>query len=481
MKILPSSTLLLATATLTLGTARLSAQLPQPGLARAGKPASFYNSQTGGNDFNGGKTLAALGFHDVHGGVASLNNGNLVLTPDGTNDGTDAFTRDFVLRDAGPEQARDVGCRVVLPANYRTGGATIGLLLRFQAGGNGLLLNFALDADPSLIVYSMSGAAATRHGDARLTTPYEAGHAVALEARVIADSAVAMTVTDLTTGEILGYLDAPLDFGSLPAGGFGLVPWMITPGVGSIAVASVESYAVTAVACDGDSLTTGENDSAGKGTASPLGKAYPCVVQKLLGNRYHVFNMGRSGLTVTHMVNDGAARVDALLARAEQPPIVVVQGGTNDFGIDSSIKPPMSATQAVQTVYGRLQTYWAARHAARADVTVVDVTNTPAAHPVYVRNLGSQTGFDQRRDALNTLRKNALSSTKGPRPDRLADLTADSHIGRDGDENNPMYFAAQDKTHLTEAGYAIVGAVVAATIQPPTASTGTMRVQPISR
>ena len=403
-----------------------------------------------------------------------------MLTPDGTNDGTDAFKRDYVLREAGAEQVRDAGCRIVLPENCLTGGATIGLLLRFQAGGSGLLLNFALNANSSLIAYSVADGAATRRGEAPLGTAYDAGHPVALEARVLADSALAMTVTDLTTGEILGYLDLPLNFGSFPAGGFGMVPWMITPGAGSVTVTSVQSYAVTAVACDGDSLTYGENDSAGRGTASPLGKAYPCVLQKLLGNRYHVFNMGRSGLTVTHMVNDGAARVDALLARMEQPPVVVVEGGTNDFGIDGSIKPPMPAAKAVQTVYGRLQTYWAARHAARADVLVVDVTNTPAAHPVYVSNLGSTAGFDQRRDALNTLRKNALKSTTGPRPDRLADLTEDSHIGRDGNENNPTYFAAQDKTHLTEAGYAIVGAVVAAAIQPPTPS-ASKTASPFSR
>ena len=109
------------------------------------------------------------------------------------------------------------------------------------------------------------------------------------------------------------------------------------------------------------------------------------------------------------------------------------------------------------------------------------MTNTPAAHPVYVRNLGSTSGFDLRRDALNTLRKNAFKSKTGSRPDRLADLTEDSHIGRDGNENNPMYFAAQDKTHLTEAGYAIVGSVVAAAILPHNASTGSTPFQPASR
>ena len=386
-----------------------------------GKPANFYNSQISGNDFNGTKTLAAVGFTDVHGGVASFRGGNLVLTPDQTSGGTDAFTRGCVLREAPNEQARDMGCRVVLPPDYRTGGATIGLLLRFQPNAAGLLLNFAPDADPSLIAYTTVGATANRCGSASLAGRYEAANPVALEARVIVGAAMTLTATDLTTGHILGFLSVPLDAGSYPAGAFGLVPWMMTPGKGSVEVASVQTYPVTAVVCDGDSLTYGENASTGKGTASPLATNYPGVLQKLLGNRYHVFNLGRSGFTLAQMNSDAASRVDALVAHAERPPIVVLEGGTNDFGIDGSIKPPISVAQAVQTVYGRLQTYWAARHAARADTLVVDVANTPAAHPVY--------------------------------------------IGRDGNDQNPTYFNPGDKTHLLDPGYAAKAAVVAAAIQ----------------
>ncbi len=436
--------------------------------------ANFYDSQAYGNDFGGTRTLADLGFTDVHGGVASLSGGNLLLTPDATNDGTDAYLRDFVLRAGKHEQVRDLGCRVVLPANYRNGGATIGLLLRFHADGSGLLLNFAPDADPSLIAYSVAGGAATRHGEAHPNSPYDPSHPVALEARVIADAAVTLMATDLTTGRILGYLNVPLDFGAVPVGGFGLVPWMITAGSGSIAVASVQSYPVTAVVCDGDSLTAGENATVGKGAASPLATSYPGALQKLLGNRYHVFNLGRSGLTVTAMNNDAARRVDALIAPAERPPVVVIEGGTNDFGIDGSLKPPLSVTQAAQTVYGRLQTYWGARHAARADVTVLDVTNLPAGHPVYVRNLGSPSGFNQRRDALNALRKSPPAGA-GARPDRVVDLTGIVHLGRNGDEKDATYFQADDGTHLTDAGYALKAAAVAEVIQQGTTAASKSR------
>ena len=56
--------------------------------------AFFYDSRKG-NDFSGRKTVAEIGFTDVHGGVASCRGGQLVLTPDGTHGGTDAFSRDY--------------------------------------------------------------------------------------------------------------------------------------------------------------------------------------------------------------------------------------------------------------------------------------------------------------------------------------------------------------------------------------------------
>ncbi len=443
-------------------------------------PANFYDSQAGGNDFDGSKTLAAIGFSDLHGGVASFSGGKLVLTPDGTNGGTDAYLRDYVLRQGASEQVRDQGCRVVVPANYRSGNATLGVLLRFQANGSGLLLNFALENSTALWAYTISNAGSpTKLATATATNPYVPADPVALEARVIANAAVAMTATDLTTGKIIAFLSVALPSGSIPAGGFGLVPWTTASGTGSLLVASVQTYAVTAVACDGDSLTYGENASGGQGTASPLAPVYPGALQKLLGNRYHVVNLGRSGYTVTQMNADAATRVDALVATAEQPPVAVVQGGTNDFGIDGSIKPPVTLAKAVQTVYTRLQTYWKARHAARADTVVVDVTNTPADHPVYAQNLGSETAFDQRRDALNALRKTPSTLTV-VRPDALADDTGDPNIGQDGDEQNPAYFNASDKTHLSDAGYAIVAATVANAIVQSSGVPTTPPAQPTS-
>ncbi len=448
--------------------------------ADAATATNFYDSQANGNDFDGSRTLAAVGFSDLRGGVASFSGGNLVLTPDSINGGTDAYLRDYVLRQGTAEQVRDQGCRVVVPPNYRRGNATLGVLLRFQGSGSGLLLNFALENSTALWAYTISNAGSpTKLATANATNPYVPANPVAVEARVIANAAVAMTATDLTTGKILAFLSVALPSGSIPAGGFGLVPWTTASGTGSLLIASVQTYAVTAVTCDGDSLTYGENATSGQGTASPLAPVYPGALQKLLGNRYHVVNLGRSGLTVSQMSGDAATRVDALVATTEQPPVAVVEGGTNDFGIDGSIKPPVTVAKAVQTVYTRLQTYWKARHAARADTVVVDVTNTPADHPVYAQNLGSETGFNERRDALNALRKSPPTLTVA-RPDVLADNTGDPNIGQDGDEQNPLYFNASDKTHLSDAGYAIVAATVANAIAQNASVSTSPPAQPAS-
>ncbi len=431
-------------------------------LRAAPAPVFLYNSRAHGNDFDGGHSLADLGFTDVHGGVATCQDGLLQLTPDAEHDGTDAFRRDFLLRAGPAEQARDQGARVVLPPRYRTGDATVGLLLRAQRDGSGLLLNFAPQNNTPLLLYSCANGESTLRGTATLTTPYDESRPVALEARVVADVVVAFSATDETTGQILGFLSLPLNFGSFPTGSFGVVPWMISPGQGRIALTSIQTYPVTAVVCDGDSLTRGENATVGIGTASPLATTYPGQLQKKLGNRFHVFNLGRSGFTVTQMNADAASRVDTLLTPAERPPVVVIEGGTNDFGIDGSIKPPMTVTQAAQTVYARLQTYWAARHTARADAKVIDVFNTPAGHPVYARNLGSPSGFNQRRVALNTLRK---LTQKGPRPDFTVNVTTDERIGKDGNEQNAAYFQANDHTHLTDAGYAAKAALIAPVVE----------------
>ena len=60
------------------------------------------------------------------------------------------------------------------------------------------------------------------------------------------------------------------------------------------------------------------------------------------------------------------------------------------------------------------------------------------------------------------MRKNTAA---GARPDFVADDAADTRIGRDGNEQNATYFNARDKTHLTEAGYAIKAETVAKVIQ----------------
>ena len=63
---------------------------------------------------------------------------------------------------------------------------------------------------------------------------------------------------------------------------------------------SVSDNAPLLVACVGDSITYGYR---GGSRRSP--KAYPTVLQGLLGSRYHVTNLGNSGKTASKEGRDG--------------------------------------------------------------------------------------------------------------------------------------------------------------------------------
>jgi hypothetical protein len=41
--------------------------------------------------------------------------------------------------------------------------------------------------------------------------------------------------------------------------------------------------------------------------------------------------------------------------------------------------------------------------------------------------------------------------------DGIIDIQADPRLGTPGAEHNPVYFSDHDFTHLTDAGYAIIG------------------------
>jgi len=208
--------------------------------------------------------------------------------------------------------------------------------------------------------------------------------------------------------------------------------------------ASAQTPPVTAqVVCHGDSLTRGENASSGLGTAT--GTTYPGVLARTLGPAWRVTNIGTGGWPIGAMVGEAPQKVDPLFDPHLPQNVLIVFAGTNNLG---------GGHKSAQAAFGELTAYCRARHAAHPWRILV-VTPPVAAYPrVYPADFDAQM---VQYDAL--IRRNWRSFADG-----IVDVQADPRLGAPGAERNPAYFSAQDFTHLTDAGYAIVGRDAAAAV-----------------
>lgn len=182
------------------------------------------------------------------------------------------------------------------------------------------------------------------------------------------------------------------------------------------------------VICDGNSLTLG--------LFSSTGHDYPSVLSNLLGYGWSKFNFGVGGQTTEQMNADAATQVDPLFQSSGRTlQIVVFWEGRNSM-------VPTGGNETPAQSYSATTTYVQGRRAAGFKVIVCTIIDDQGS---------DDAGFTANQIAYNNL---AVANTAGA--DLIVRLDQDSRLS---DATNATYFNA-DKIHLTDAGYAVVAALV---------------------
>ena len=220
------------------------------------------------------------------------------------------------------------------------------------------------------------------------------------------------------------------------------------------------------VVCHGDSLTWGANASAGQGTpgvlreqanGAPLAAGassnrgtladttYPAVLARTLGPAWRVRSLGTGGWNFDPLTGEAPAKIDPLFDPNLPLNVLILFGGTNDLG---------GAHRSAADTFRRLVNYCRARKAAHPWRILVVTPPVAACPGVYPADFDAQM---VQYDAL--IRRHWRTFADG-----IVDVGADFRLGAPGAEYNPAYFSAHDFTHLTDAGYAIVGRDAAAAV-----------------
>lgn len=183
------------------------------------------------------------------------------------------------------------------------------------------------------------------------------------------------------------------------------------------------------IVCDGDSITFGIG----------VTLAYP--EQLNLNSPWSIQNIGINAETLNTMLTNAPSTVDTYFISGRTN-LVVIWGGTNDFG--------QGAT--VASVYSTLQSYCTGRRSAGFKVIVVTMLSRVGNNPT-----GGET-LDADKNAYNALiRANWASFSDG-----LADVAANSNLGADGAYANSTYFQG-DEIHPTQLSVTTISAPIIST------------------
>lgn len=185
------------------------------------------------------------------------------------------------------------------------------------------------------------------------------------------------------------------------------------------------------VICDGDSLT--------RGLGATAGNDYPSVLASELSTAFDVRNFGADSQTLTNMSSDAVAQIDTPTGTTlNRQNIIVAWGGGNDLYFGDS----------AATTISDFETYCGARNS--AGLLVVACT-------IIDRTEGGGSWTAAEADTVNT----SIRANWATYADALCDLAADARLS---DHTDLTYYSA-DGTHLTDAGYAAVAELVAASVQ----------------
>lgn len=181
----------------------------------------------------------------------------------------------------------------------------------------------------------------------------------------------------------------------------------------------------------GNSLTAGTN-------ASSTEQFYPNQCMRLLRSGEPFHNFGTPSQTTPQMITAAATQVDPVYD-ANRKCVVLAWEGLNDLFAGSS------AAQA----YANLASYYGARRA-KGFIVI-------AATLIDCQNGSKPVGFDTARATVNAnILANYLTFAHG-----YADFAARAELSN---ANDTTYFST-DKTHLTDAGYAVVASVARTAIE----------------
>ena len=199
----------------------------------------------------------------------------------------------------------------------------------------------------------------------------------------------------------------------------------VAPTTTTVAPTTTTVLTQAVIVFDGDSLTSA--------------KTYPTETVLRLKDVLAVtaFNAGVGGQDTADMLDRGAEYVDVHYDGTKPYNICVAWETVNDI---SGMK--MTAAQSL----ANMKAYCLARRA--AGFRVIVCTGLPSVHVDY----------EEQRQIYNA----TLRSTYTDFADGIADLAADPRIGDSGDEHNATYYV--DGTHMTTAGYNLVGDIVATAI-----------------